>query len=626
MKTGLRLKTAGFFFLAAAACVTPLAAQQEMTLAQAATSYTPHFFIAVIGGVMLAIGFQILLTSLSVASGISLVGNVEKKAEKRSQEAAEEGARGREKEPREEREFAHATVRSREPRAEDRNRSGLRAEVVDEEGEEEESGSTIVKLSNALGVWTVVTASLSLFFASLLAVRLTVVGTVWMGITLGLIIWAAFFATMTYLELRSVSTLIGGVFTAALSGLRGSFAAAKGVFGSTPEEKIARVGADAANALREELAGAFDASGISEKIDEYVERLRPQPLDFDRIKNDLIDIIRNVRLEEHAEVKEGELDRETFVRLVQDQPNLKKEDAERLKNMFEEIRSAAGKEETGSKKAEAVIDKLAPGSEEDMARTRAKMEQYLRDTGREELDPDRIKDDIDRMFEDPKASREILLNRLNSLDRSTLVALLSQRENMSREKAEKLVGNVERGIQFVREKVMGMKAGAGEMQEQASGAVQEKTSMVKALPKKLEDNLRHYMSSIGRPEFDYDRIRLDFERMLHDPKASLKILRARMKLYNRESLVALLSSRKDVSREDAERMVSKIEEARDNVVHRAETVEGEVRRRINEAKRMALHEAENVRKASAAAAWWMVGTAVVSGAFAALGAALAIVW
>lgn len=626
------MKTVKFTTKGALACLlaggaaTPLAAQEGVILEQVGMTYEPHFFIAVIGGVILAIGFQILLTSLSVASGISLVGNVEKKAENRAHKRQEERARRREAEPRKEWEYQQATVRTQEPeKGEEEERP--QAYVFGREAEEEEEGgSPIVKLSNAIGVWTVVTASISLFFASLLAVRLTVIGTVWMGVTLGLIIWAAFFATMTYLEIRSVSTLIGGVFTAALSGLRGSFAAAKGMFGTSTEDRFARMGHESVNAIREELAGVFDPQAVREKIDEYVQQLRPQPVDYDRIKSELVDVLRKVQLEQHADMSGGHVDRQTFFRMVEEQPKIKKEDADRIKGMYGEISSALQGEAPGSEKAEAVLGKVAPGGEEGVARTRARIEGYLRQTGREELDPERIREDIDKIFEDPKASREILLNRIHAMDRATLVALVAQRDDMSQEKADKLVHNVERAINFVRGKVMGAKSQAAEMEEGAVGGAEQKMEQVKAVPGKVEERLREYLGSIGRPEFDYDRIRLDFERMFHDPKASLKILRARMKLYDRDSLIALISSQKDVSREDAERMVRKVEEAKENVLRRAERVETEVRHRISDARKLAIHEAETVRKASATAAWWMVGTAVISGIFSALGAMLAIVW
>lgn len=621
MKIGRSIKTLTAGCLAlwiGAPCVFAQAGVESVGVA-----YSPHFFIAVIGGVILAIGFQILLTSLSVASGISLVGNVEKKAEKHWHEQEKERADQLKAEPGGQWEYDQATVRTREP--EHRDESATQA-VVHETEEEEKGGSPMVKLSRAVGIWTVITASLSLFFASLLAVRLTVVGTVWMGITLGLIIWAAFFALMTYLELRSVSTLIGGVFTAALSGLRSSFSAAKSVFGTSTDAKISRISHEAAAAIREELSQGFDMKAITRKLDEYVERLQPRPIDLDRVKAELIDLLKNVQLEQHSEMAEGHLDRETFFKLVDEEPTLKKEDAAKLKDMYGEISSALRSEGTGVEKAEAAIGKVASGGEAGVQHARAKLEEYLRRTGREELDPDRIREDINKIFEDPGASKEVLLNRLRAFDRSTLVSLLAQRGEMGEEKADKLISYVERAIQFVKDKTKGMKEHAGEMQHHAAETTGEKVSQLKRMPSRVEDRLRKYLSSLGRPEFDYDRIRTDFEHMLHDPKSSLKVLRARMKLYDRDSLVALLSSRKNISKEDAERMVLHFEQAKENVLRRAEKIEDQVRERIREARATMIHEAENVRKASASAAWWMVGTAVVSGVFSALGAALAIVW
>lgn len=602
------------------------------------TTYTPHFFMAVIGGVILAIGFQILLTSLSVASGISMAGNVEKKADqsreqkRREQQSREDKFEHDEQRLTEERKvgahnvnYEHTSPHEQALQAEAR-RDETRRQQRAADAEDDNSSPVMVKISRAIGIWTVVTASISLFFASLLAVRLSLVGTVWMGVTLGLIIWAAFFATMTYLEIRSVSTLIGGVFGAALDGMRASFNAAKTTFGTSPEQKVVQTATDLAGSLRQELAGALDSGHIVDKIDEYVERLKPQPIDYDRVKNDLVELLRGLHLEEHADVKEGRLDRDTFIRLAQDQPHLKKEDVQKLSSMYDEVSEALKSEGSGTGKMEAVAQKLTNKDREDVHQYRSKVEQYLRETGREELDPERIEADINRMFDDPKSSRDILLNRLSAIDRNTLVAVLSQRDDIPEEKAEQIVSNVEKAIGFVRQKVMQMTGDArksgGEMQAKGSsmaGAVGE-------MPARVEDRVRRYLASLGRSEFDYDRLRLDFERMFHDPKAAPKILRARMKLYDRDSLKALLASRKDMSEEEAEQTVAKIEEARDNVISKADQVESEIRRRIEEARHMALHEAENVRKASASAAWWMVGTAVASGIFSALGAVLAITW
>lgn len=622
--------------MAGMAMVTPLAAQDDIFISPLVPEYSPHFFMAIIGGVILAIGFQILLTSLSVASGISLVGDVEKKEAKAREEKAVDARRRKDHLAKDEHRFererfvgehnvnddtvsAHKQAKEAQARRDEAEREKER-----EEEEDEDSGSIMVTISNALGIWTVVTASISLFFASLLAVRLSLVGSLWVGITLGLIIWAAFFAIMTYLEIKSVSTLIGGVFGAALSGMRSSFSAARGMFTKSSEEKVMQSVTEVAGSLRQELSDVFSEDKILEKIDGYVEELKPQPIDFTKVKEEMLDLLRNVRLEEHSDLKAGTLDRETFIRLASDQPHLKKEDVHKLSGMYDEISETLKSDKSGSGKLEEMAQELTHKDSEEIHETRGRIEEYLRSTGQEELVPERIKMDIDRMFENPKASPQILMNRLRSIDRDTIVGVLSQRDDLSEERAEKIVSSVEHALHFVREKVSGLAGDAKEsgesLKEKGAGVGKSITGM----PAKLEGRVRDYLASLDRREFDYDRIRLDFERMLHDPKATAKILRARWKLYDRDSLKALLSSRKNMSEEDAERMVERMEEAKGNLIHKAERIDSEVRYRLEEAKRLAWHEAENVRKASAAAAWWMVGTAVISGVAAALGAVLAI--
>jgi len=620
---GITLLTSGVF-------VVPLIAQDEVFVSQVVPGYTPHFFMAILGGVILAIGFQILLTSLSVATGISLIGDVEKKGIKAQREKKLKAHLRKGQFERDEERFARekfvgvhdADEKSAHEQA--KEAQARRDEMAREEEEDDDSGSVMVAVSSAVGIWTVVTASISLFFATLLAVRLSLVGSMWMGITLGLIIWAAFFATMTYLEIKSVSTLIGGVFGAALSGLRSSFSAARGMLTKSPEEKVMKSVEEVAGNLREEFSEVFDEDKILEKIDGYVENLKPQPIDFARVKEEVLDILRSVHLEEHVDLKEGVLDRETFIRLVQDQPHFKKEDVQKLSGIYDEISETLRSEQSGTSKLEEIAGEITHRDKEEVHETRNRIEEYLRKTGREELDPEKIKADIDQMFADPKSSPQIVMNRLKSIDRDTIVAALSQRDDISAERAEKIVSSVEGALDFVRGKVSGLAGNAkrsGESVKKRGAGMAEAAS---GMPAKVEGRLRDYFNSLGRSEFDYDRMRLDFERMLHDPKATAKILRARWKMYDRDSLKTLLLSRPNMSEERAERIVERMEEAKDNLVRKATRVDSAVRQRLEEAREMALHEAENVRKASAVAAWWMVGTAVISGAFAALGAILAI--
>jgi hypothetical protein len=89
-------------------------------------------------------------------------------------------------------------------------------------------------------------------------------------------------------------------------------------------------------------------------------------------------------------------------------------------------------------------------------------------------------------------------------------------------------------------------------------------------------------------------------------------------------LVALLSSREDISEADANRIVDQIEGARNSVLQRAERIQHEAQRRLEDMKRQAQHQAEETRKAAASAAWWLFGTAAVSALASAVAGALAV--
>lgn len=225
------------------------------------------------------------------------------------------------------------------------------------------------------------------------------------------------------------------------------------------------------------------------------------------------------------------------------------------------------------------------------------------------------------------------------MDKSTLVAVLSQRKDISTDQANNIATQAEKTLNFVKEKVLGnpksynTSGGAGRDSYNASHSgigiapVDGNNSgdgRNEHMKTKAEGKLQNYFDSMERPEFNYDRIKRDFEAMFHDPKSALRILRNRLNQSDKESLIALLSSNRNVSHEDAEKMVNKIIEAKETVIRKAEQLEEEVTRKVEQAKVVALHEAENVRKAAVAASWWLFATAIISAGASALGGILAL--
>ena len=127
---------------------------------------------------------------------------------------------------------------------------------------------------------------------------------------------------------------------------------------------------------------------------------------------------------------------------------------------------------------------------------------------------------------------------------------------------------------------------------------------------------------MGRPELQYEGIKHDIQMLFHDPKAGADALIRRLKAMDRDTLKAIIASRKDVSDEDAEHIVLQMERARDETIARYERMRDEVQHRIEEAKERALREAEETRKAARNAAWWTFGSAISSACAAVIGGVL----
>lgn len=233
------------------------------------------------------------------------------------------------------------------------------------------------------------------------------------------------------------------------------------------------------------------------------------------------------------------------------------------------------------------------------------LEEYLRNTEKDELNPDGIKRDLRLLTESPKLGLQNLGDRLSRMDRSTLVALLAQRSDISPADAERIVADIE--------------AVRDQMLEQ----VQRVQSRIQSVIDSIFARIRNYLNSLDRPELNYDGIKQDVRQLFDDPQAGFDALRSRLGQFDRGTLVALLSSREDISEADANRILDQIEGARTSVLQRAELIQTEAQRRVEAVKLQTQRQLEETRKAASVAAWWLFATALISAIAAAGGGVLA---
>ncbi|NEU80484.1 MFS transporter [Nostoc sp. UIC 10630] len=335
---------------------------------------------------------------------------------------------------------------------------------------------------------------------------------------------------------------------------------------------------------------------VTTTIADYLRNTGKQELNPEGIQRDLSKLFENPKEGASALRRRlSQLDRDTLVKLLSQRQDLSEQ----------QVNEIIDSTQTSIRNFVRAPRRLATRTQQRAETFKAYLEEYLRQTGKEELNPEGIKRDLQLLLHDPRVGVESFSDRLSHFDRSTIIALLKIREDMSDEEAARIADNiVSVRDQFV-EQVRNIQRG---IQDAIDGVFAR---------------IRNYLNSLDRPELNYDSIKRDVRTFFDDPQAGFDALRDRLSSFDRETLVAIMSSREDISEEDANRIIDQIERARNTVLQRAERIQQEAQRRLEQVKHQAQRQAEETRKAAATAAWWLFATASVSAVFSALGGALA---
>lgn len=328
------------------------------------------------------------------------------------------------------------------------------------------------------------------------------------------------------------------------------------------------------------------------KIADYLRKTNLEELDPAGIQKDLATLFDDPQAGTSAlQERLGHVDRETLVKLLS-QGDLSEA----------QVNQSIDKVQTAISNTVKAPRRLASRVQKQAADFGSNLESYLRNTDKNELNPDGIKRDLQLLLQDPQAGLSSLGDRVSEFDRETFVALLSQREDISPEEANEIADRVESTYKS--------------SVEQFQKVQQAFQSAIDSVFSKIRD----YLNSLDLPELNYEGIQQDFSQLFDDPQAGFEALRHRLGEFDRDTLVAVISSRDDISTADANKIVDRIEATRDRVLHQAERIQQETQKRIKAIKEQAQKQAIATQKIAAGAAWWVFGTALTSlGASAAVG-------
>ncbi|XHX80657.1 MAG: MFS transporter [Stenomitos frigidus ULC029] len=336
---------------------------------------------------------------------------------------------------------------------------------------------------------------------------------------------------------------------------------------------------------------------VSTAIADYLRRTNLSELDPDGIQRDLKTLLDDPKQGTLAlRQRLSHVDRETLVKLLSQRDDLTEE---QVNQSIDQVQEAIRRIVRSPRR-------LASRTKQRVQDFQTSVEGYLLNTDKEELNPDGIKRDLQLLLNDPRAGASNLGSRLSHVDRATVVALLSQRKDMTEAEAERVVDQVL------------------SVRDQVSAQIQRIQNRIQSVIDGILARIRDYLNALDRPELNYDGIKRDVRTMFYDPQAGFEAMRDRLGSFNRETLVAVMSSRDDISEEQANHVIDQVEDARTSVLRRAERLQEDAQRRLEEVKYQAQKQVKETQKAAASAAWWLFGTALVSAGASALAGALAV--
>ncbi|MBD1934184.1 MULTISPECIES: MFS transporter [Cyanophyceae] len=335
----------------------------------------------------------------------------------------------------------------------------------------------------------------------------------------------------------------------------------------------------------------------STALTEYLRNTGKDELNPEGIQRDLTRLLSDPKQGATAlRQRLSQVDRDTLVKLLSQRQDLSED---QVNQIIDQVQGTI-------KSIVKAPRRLATRTQAQIQDFQSTLEDYLRNTGKDELNPEAIKRDLQLLLHDPRTGVESITDRLSHIDRDTMISLLSQRQDISEEEAARIVDQV----LSVRDQFV----------EQIRSIQRRIQSTIDG----IFAQIRNYLNSLDRPELNYDSIKKDVRQLFDDPQAGFDSLKDRLSHFDRNTLVAIMSSREDISEADANRLVDQIEGARNSVLQRVDRLQQQAQRRLDEVKYQAQRQAEETRKAAASAAWWLFGTAAVSGIVSAIAGALAV--
>ena len=528
-----------------------------------------NFFIVIIAGVILALAFQFILTALSVAVGVTAIGDV------------------------------------RETFVKSNANPGKDSDPDDYKFDQDYGNVTPmgVKITSGFGIWSVITTSIALFGATAIAINLSTYISVPISLSIALVVWALFFIILFYFEARIANTVIGGLINTAVSGLRASSTALQSLFTPSDAKKADLVIGNTVDRIRKEFDAGFDSNKLSNVLDSFLNKVDNKIPNYNDLKRDLESIASKASSKNSA----GKYSAIQQVLTKAIDESSESDDSktqgkvEQLKKVASEIKQSFEDGNTSTEGIKNVVTSFSSMDKKEINDKISQFENSLRTAVPDSFNKESLQKTISEIIDNPKVISSMISDNSSQITKENIVKVLSQNTNLEKDKLNTYADSVDNAVQSIIAKF----------------DKNNEDSIIKA----AEKSIASFLNNTGKKELNYDELKQDVIKMIDNPADSFDIIKSRVDGFDINTARALITNNKYIDESHIDNITSSIDDAKSFVQNKVSDIETKARQQFEMTKRKAVIQAEHTRKTAASAAWWLVISAIIS-ALAGMGGSL----
>ena len=543
------------------------------TIVDSPLEYSPKYFLAIIAGIILAIVFQLILTALSVAIGITAVGDLKEKF-----------------------------VKAQNP-SKDQNE----IKENNEFDQDYSSGTSMgVKITTAFGLWSVITTCLALFSATAIALHLSLITVTATSMAMALVIWGSFFLILFYLESRFVTTTVGGLISTATSGLRSSIGGITSLFGTSKEKKIEHVVDHSLDKIKKNFENSFNTDKITGTLEKFASKIDQKLPDYETLKSDLETVAKKNKDKNTAGkwMAIQQVLTKAIEKNDQNPSGANKDKIAQAKTLLNRINESYDKEATLKENAGNIVSQFSSKDKEEVQETIDNFLAKISSLSGKDFSSENLQQNLKSYISNPKLVFDQLSNSgdgNNKMTRESILNALDKNTNLKKEELENYADQIEDTLNKAKSKL-----------DPANDD---------SYIRNFESSIENYFNSTGQEELAYSELKKDFKLMMDNPSDSYDIVKERISQFDTNTLKSVITSIPFVEDSHMSRIEEYFEEAKNKTSEKLSAIETKARQQYEMTKRKAVIKAEQTRRTAASAAWWLVITAVLS-ALASMGGAL----